>query len=62
MQETVIRLLRDQEGATAIEYGLLVAVIAVVIAGVAIIVGENLSSLFSDVAGCIADPSITNCI
>ena len=62
MRETLIRLLREQDGATAIEYGLLVAVIAVVIAGAAIIVGENLSSLFSNVAGCIAAPSVTSCI
>ncbi|PKQ16249.1 MAG: Flp family type IVb pilin [Actinobacteria bacterium HGW-Actinobacteria-7] len=41
----------EEEGATAVEYGLMVALIAVVIiAGVAL-VGDNLLALFNDVAG-----------
>jgi pilus assembly protein Flp/PilA len=42
--------LRNDRGATAVEYGLMVALIAIVIIVAVTILGKNLSSLFSDVA------------
>jgi len=43
---------RDEErGASAVEYGLLVALIAIVMAVGAALFGTALSSLFTDVAG-----------
>ncbi len=45
-----IRFLKDESGATAIEYGLIAALIAVVIIGGATAVGTSLSSLFISVA------------
>jgi pilus assembly protein Flp/PilA len=42
-------LVRDEEGATAIEYGLIAALIAVVIVGVLTVVGTNLSATFNRV-------------
>ena len=44
------RLLRDDAGATAIEYGLIAALIAVAAIAAFQLVGTNLSSLFSSVA------------
>lgn len=45
---------RDEEkGATAVEYGLMVALIAVVIIGAVSLLGNTLSGLFSDVAGSL---------
>ena len=44
------RLLRDDAGATAIEYGLIAALIAVAAIAAFQLVGTNLSSLFSTVA------------
>lgn len=44
------RLLRDQSGATAIEYGLLAALIAVAIITALQSVGNNLSTTFSTVS------------
>lgn len=44
------RFVRDESGATAIEYGLIAALIAVVIITVVGSVGTNLSSTFSAVA------------
>jgi len=41
---------RDEEGASAVEYGLLVALIAVVIIGAVTLLGQNLSKTFTDVA------------
>lgn len=46
----LISFLRDEEGATAIEYGLLAALIAIVMAVGATALGISLNSLFSGVA------------
>ncbi len=45
------KLIRDESGATAIEYGLIAALIAVVIIGALTTVGQNLSGVFSAIAG-----------
>lgn len=43
--------LADEAGATAIEYGLIAALIAVVIITAVSLVGTNLSSIFTSVSG-----------
>ena len=45
-----VRLLRDDTGATAIEYGLIAALIAVAAVVVMGTVGSNLTSVFTTVA------------
>ena len=45
--------IQDEEGATAIEYGLIAALIAVVIITAVTLVGTNLSAKFSEVATAI---------
>jgi pilus assembly protein Flp/PilA len=45
-----VRLLKDEDGATAIEYGLIAALIAVAAVTVMGTVGTNLSSTFNTVA------------
>ena len=50
------RFLRDEEGVTAIEYGLIAALIAVVIIVGAGLVGTNLNTLFTGIAGCLESP------
>lgn len=45
----------DDEGATAVEYGLMVALIAVVIIGAVMALGENITGMFNGVATEIAD-------
>ncbi|MGH3256623.1 MAG: Flp family type IVb pilin [Streptosporangiaceae bacterium] len=40
-------------GATAVEYGLMVALIAAVIVGVVTLLGGNLSTMFSNVANAL---------
>ncbi len=47
------RLWRDEEGATAVEYGLMVALIAVVIIVAVTTLGSNLSTTFTNVAAKI---------
>ncbi|BFU45035.1 Flp family type IVb pilin [Krasilnikovia sp. MM14-A1004] len=47
----------DDEGATAVEYGLMVALIAVVIIGAVILLGDNLSNMFGGVADSVKAPA-----
>jgi pilus assembly protein Flp/PilA len=44
------RFVRDEEGVTAIEYGLIAALIAVVIIAAVKAVGTNLSTTFNNIA------------
>lgn len=46
-------LLWDEKGATAVEYGLIVALIAVVIIGAVTLLGTNLRALFERIAGAL---------
>ncbi|GAA1920523.1 Flp family type IVb pilin [Nocardioides hwasunensis] len=49
---------RDEEkGATAVEYGLMVALIAIVIIAAVTLLGGNLSSLFNNVSSSIGTGS-----
>jgi pilus assembly protein Flp/PilA len=50
MAKFFARLGRDESGATAIEYGLIAALIAVVIIGALSVLGTNLSTTFQNVA------------
>jgi pilus assembly protein Flp/PilA len=47
------RFLRDEDGVTAIEYGLIAALIALIIIGSVTTLGTNLNKVFSDVAGSV---------
>jgi pilus assembly protein Flp/PilA len=45
---------QSDEGATAVEYGLMVALIAVVIIGAVMALGGNISDMFDGVSGEVA--------
>jgi len=47
----ISRFVRDESGATAIEYGLIAALIAVVIIGAIKAIGTNLSTTFTTISG-----------
>jgi pilus assembly protein Flp/PilA len=51
MFTNIIKTLRNEAGATAIEYGLIAALIAVAVVTVLATVGTNLSSTFATIAG-----------
>lgn len=53
MKNLVSRFVSDESGVTAIEYGLIAALIAVIIIGAVSTVGTKLSSTFSTVAGSL---------
>jgi len=48
--ERIKRFLKEEEGVTAIEYGLLAALIALVIIASVALVGTNLNTAFNNVA------------
>jgi pilus assembly protein Flp/PilA len=50
MTKFVTRFLKDESGATAIEYGLIAALIAVVIISGVSVLGTNLNAKFQSVA------------
>ena len=50
MKTVISRFLKNESGATAIEYGLIAALIAVAIIGALTTVGGNLGSMFNNVA------------
>ena len=51
----ITKFIRDEEGATAIEYGLIAALIAVVMITALIAVGTNLSSTMGTISSEVSD-------
>lgn len=50
---TLRKLWRDEEGATAIEYGLIAALVAVVLIGVLTTLGTSLESTFQSIVDAL---------
>ena len=53
--QKLARLFKNESGATAIEYGLIAALIAVAIIGAVGALGTQTSGTFNDVSGAIAN-------
>lgn len=47
----LVRFIREEDGVSAIEYGLIAALIAVVIIGAVTSVGTTLQGVFNNIAG-----------
>ena len=54
MVKHIVRFVREEDGATAVEYGLMVALIAAVIVGTVATLGTQLNTAFTTVSGAIA--------
>ena len=52
----LIAFLKDEEGATAVEYALMVALIAGVIVAAVTLLGTNTNATFNTIAGQVAIP------
>jgi pilus assembly protein Flp/PilA len=52
----LLKFLKNERGASAVEYGLLVAMIAAVIVGAVTLVGGNLQQTFNQVASIVLKP------
>jgi pilus assembly protein Flp/PilA len=53
--QTMLRTRRNERGATAVEYGLMVSLIAVAIIATVAALGGSLSDMFNSVTGRIED-------
>jgi len=54
--EKLLEFLKDDRGASAVEYGLLVALIAAVIVGAVTLLGGNLKATFDYIASIVLKP------
>mgnify|MGYP003428608080 CR=1 FL=1 len=59
--KAIMNFIREEEGVTAIEYGLIAALIAIVIVVGATNAGTALNALFTKIATCVATPIAANC-
>jgi pilus assembly protein Flp/PilA len=57
MLNQIMRFVKEEDGATAVEYGLMVALIAAVIVGSVTALGTNVNNKFNSVATSIANAS-----
>ena len=55
MKNLIVRFANDESGATAIEYGLLAALIAVVLITAVTTLGRNISTSFSNIANSVGN-------
>lgn len=53
--KTFINMLRDQSGASAAEYALILAIVGSAIALAAVGLGDTISNAMNDASGCIAN-------
>jgi len=51
------RFLKEEEGASAVEYGLLVALIALAVAATVYAVGQQLNTVFNRIKNCLTSTS-----
>lgn len=51
--KALLNFIKDEEGVTAIEYGLIAALIAVVIIASVALIGTNLNVIFGKIATCL---------
>lgn len=62
MRRGTVKVLSDQDGATAVEYALMAALIALVIFGAVAVLGSNLGGLYDCTATAVdALPEVTDC-
>lgn len=61
LMQGITRFMREEDGATMVEYGLMVALIAVVCVAAVVTIGTNLNDVFTDIGTCLANPSVANC-
>lgn len=53
MREMILQFILDDAGVTAIEYGLIAALVAVICIAAWSLLGTNLSTIFNNIAGSV---------
>jgi pilus assembly protein Flp/PilA len=61
LKTMIQQFLAEEDGATMIEYGLLAALIALVVAAAVVTVGTALEDRFEDVEACVNDATGASC-
>lgn len=61
MSNIINHFLKDESGATMVEYAVLVALIAVAVIAVVYLLGEKINQKFNTVLVCLQSPDSTNC-
>jgi pilus assembly protein Flp/PilA len=61
LKAMIQQFLSEEDGATMIEYGLLAALIALVVAAAVVTVGTALENRFNDVEACVNDATGNSC-
>ena len=59
--KTFIRMLKDESGASAAEYALILAIVGAAIALAAIALGSTIANAMNRASSCIATPSSASC-
>ncbi|MFQ6020168.1 MAG: Flp family type IVb pilin [Dehalococcoidia bacterium] len=54
---TVLAHFRNEKGQALAEYGLILALIAVVTVAALVVIGTQLNVTFGDIGGCLTDPT-----
>lgn len=54
MFKKLINFFKDEDGATMVEYGLMVALIAVICIAAVTLLGGNLRTIFNQIAGAVS--------
>ncbi len=58
---TFIKMLKDDSGASAAEYALILAIVGTGIAIAALILGDEIGAAMDSASSCINDPSTAEC-
>ena len=58
--KTFVNMLKDESGASAAEYALILAIVGTAIAAAAIFLGNTIANSMNQAAGCIDSPN-TSC-
>ena len=58
----ICKFLRDEEGVTAIEYGMIAAMIAVGVSVAVYAIGTQLNTLFLKIVDCLQNPKGPLCV
>ena len=59
MTQVFARFAKDEEGATAIEYGLIAALLSITIVGILGTTGDNLTDVFTTISTTLSGASTT---
>ena len=58
--KTIIKLWKDESGASAAEYALILAIVGTAIAAAAILLGDTIANAMNDASECISSDGV-NC-